>query len=294
MAEDDTTELTRALADVARVSTLLGKMVRVEGARAIVDVGGGRVPASLLGGRIPRAGDDVHVWFMNGKPFLMGVSTVQPFSGVVATTGVDVVTVSTEFGDLPGVPFLGEQPSSGDLVGLAWGEAGPYVIGVSSLTPDDPPVTPDVPNPTGQRVDVFTATGSGSAADGRSFGTSTGAVYASASQIGIYTYGSKVRDSLAGAVRVDRVEIYLAASRDSGNLPLLGTHPLEAVSGPTPAISNLRQIARPFSRWVDITDLAGVLRAGGGVGFNGAGFAIFTGIGSDPSQAGALRITYTK
>jgi hypothetical protein len=268
-------------------------MVRLEGVRAIVDVGGGRIPATLFGA-IPRPNDDLHVWFVNGKPFVMGPSALHPFNGVVVTANDDTATVSTEQGDYTDVPFFGESLSSGNLVGLAWGESGPYVIGVSSLTPEPPVTVPDAPQAGVQRVDTFTATGSGSAANGSSFRSGNGVVYASASQIGIYTYGSKVRDSLAGATSVDKVEIYRAATRDSGNLPQLGTHPLEAVSGTTPTISNLRALARPFSRWVDITDLRGPLAAGGGIGFDGAGFAIFTGIGTDPNQAGALRITYTK
>lgn len=293
MADDDTTELTRALAGQTTITTLVGRMVRLDGVRAIVDVGGGRIPAALFG-RIPRPNDDVHVWFVNGKPFVMGPSALQPFNGVVVTANDDTATVSTEQGDYTDVPFFGEGLSSGNLVGLAWGESGPYVIGVSSLTPDPPDTLPDAPATGSQRVDVFTATGSGSAANGASFRSANGVVYASASQIGIYTYGSKVRDSLAGASSVEKVEIYLAVTRDSGNLPQLGTHPLETVSGSTPTISNLRSLTRPFSRWVDITDLGGRLASGGGIGFDGAGFAIFTGIGSDPNQAGALRITYTK
>jgi hypothetical protein len=293
VADDDTTELTRALAEQSSITTLIGKMVRLEGVRAIVDVGGGRIPVTLIGGRIPRGNEDVHVWFLNGKSFLMGVSTPQPTQGVIATTGADVVAVTTDQGNFEGVPYLGEQPSSGDIVALAWGEGGPVVTGISSLTPDDPVTPPDQPASASQRVDTFTATGSGSAANGRSFGN-VNDVYASASQIGVFTYGSKLRDSLAGAVSIDKVEIFLTAKRDSGNLPQLGTHPLEQVSGVTPTISNLRPISRPFSRWVDITDLAKTLAAGGGVGFDGAGYAVFAGINSDPTQAGALRVTYTK
>lgn len=291
---DDTLEITRALAGVDRISTLVGTMVRLESGRAIVDVGGGRIPAALATGVIPRPADEVHVWFINGKPFVMGWSAPKPTTGVIATVGTDVVTVATELGNYPNVPFLGDQPSSGDIVSLAWGETGPVVVGISSLTPDEPDVAPDVPPPGQQRVDVFTATGSGSAANGQAFRSGSGVVYASASQIGIYTYGSKIRDTLSGAISVDKVEIYLSATRDSGNLPLLGNHPLESVAGTTPQVTNLRPIPRPFNRWVDITDLRGALAAGGGVGFDGAGFAIFSGIASDPTQAGALRVTYTK
>lgn len=294
MADDDTTELARALAATDRITTLVGTMVRLDGVRALVDVGGGRdVPATLFG-RIPRPNDTVHVWFVNGKPFVMGPSALQPFNGVVVTANDDTATVTTEQGDYSGVPFFADALSSGDLVGLAWGESGPYVIGVSSLTPEPPEVRPDVPASATQRTEIFSATGSGSAANGSAFRSANGVVYASASQVGIYAYGSKVRDSLTGAASIDRVEIYLSATRDSGNLPLLGRHPLEAVAGTTPPITALRSLARPFNRWVDITDLGGALAAGGGIGFDGAGFAIFTGIGTDPNQAGALRITYTK
>jgi hypothetical protein len=292
VADDDTTELARALADVTRVTTLVGKMVRLEGGRAIVDVGGGRIPASLFG-RIPRPGDDIHIWFMDGKPFVMGPSTLQPFSGVIVTVSGDTATVTTDVGDYPGVPFLGATLSSGDLVGLAWGENGPYVIGKSSLTPDAPPVPPDPTGPVTQRVETFTATGSGSGPTNGSFGN-VNDVYASASQIGVYTYGSKVRDALSGNQGIDKGEIYLAAKRDSGNLPLIGTQPLESIGGATPVVSNLSTIGRPFSRWVDITSLMPTLAAGGGIGFDGAGYAVFTGINSDPNQAGALRITYRK
>lgn len=298
---DDVDVLLSKFGEAQPVRMLTGRMVEMVSGRAIVDVEGSRVPA-LLTGPVPRPEDSLRLLFVGAQPYVVGVTSLRPDMGVVGTVGADYVQVVTDQGTYEGVKFLGTIPTSGDQVLLQWTQYAPVVVGVFGAAPVEPPAPPppEPPQPKVRR-EVFTATDSGTANEGGSNWWNPN-VYASSSTRGIYTYGTKLRDSLAGA-EILRIEIYLIALRDSGNLPRLGTQPRESVSGSAPTVSNLISLPRPIRGWELIFDatekpngIADAVKAGGGVGFDGAGYAIFKGKGVQPvdDQVGALRVTYRK
>lgn len=300
---DDVDVLLSKFGENEPVRMLTGKMVQMSGGRAIVDVEGSRIPA-LLSGPVPQPDASVRLLFVGAQPVIIGVTTLRPDVGTVGTVGTDYVQVITDQGTYEGVKFLGTIPSTGNQVLLTWTQwtQVPVVVGVFGAAPVEPPVppAPEPPQPVVKR-DVFTATGSGTANEGSSRWWNPN-VYASSSTRGIYTYGRKIRDTLRDAEPL-RVEMYLITLRDSGNLPRLGTQPLESVSGSAPTVSNLIPLPRPINGWELIFDaeskqngIAAALKAGGGIGFDGAGYAIFKGKGVQPvdDQVGALRVTYRK
>lgn len=266
---------------------------RVDG-EPTVDVDGSRIPVALVMFEPPTA-SEVHVWGLQGHWFAVGLVKQPPTEGVISTVAAERVGVQTDSGEFL-VPFLSTYtPSSGHVVKLGFDREGLHVIGQLSeeVVPRAAPPAPVGPV-TSRRADLFLATSSGSAARGTSRWF-TNQVFASASNVGIYAYGSKVRDTLQAAPPVERIEIYLPQvfNRAGSMAPRLGWHPLERRGGVTPTITAQREVS---SGWVDITDLADELRGGGGIGFDGAGYRIFAGIAMDgrqgDSQAGALRVTY--
>lgn len=260
-----------------------------------VDVGGGRIPAAMMCPP-PQVGDAVHVWCMNGQWFVMGMVVQPPSEGAVGFVTASDAQVITDDGTFMVPLFVGQTPASGDVVELGYGEQGLFILGRRSVAVV-PPVAPPAPAVAGgARTTIFRATGSGSAKRG-SDDWFTNEVHASASNVGVFVYGSKVRDTLAAAKSVAKVEIWLRTVRDSGNQPLIGVHPLERRAGPTPMIAQRKPLADPLNGWHDITEFAASLRAGGGVGFDGAGYTYFEGIPFDgkagDNEAGRLRVRYT-
>lgn len=297
---DDVDFLLSRFAEASKVRMFAGLMVDVEDGRAIVDIEGSHIP-TLMHGPIPRVDDPVRVLFLDDQPYLWGVTYPQPQIGVVGTIGTGYVQVLTDYGTFEQVQSGGTTPTSGETVLLAWPETGPVISSILTAAPP-PPVIPPTPDPVPKVMQtLFTATGSGTANEGGSNWWNRNP-YASSSTRGIYTYGRKIRDTLKGA-EVLRIEVYLITVRDSGNQPRIGTHPLESVEGTAPEMDNLMSLTRPVNGWELLFDhedkvngFADSLRSGGGVGFDGAGYTIFKGVGVAPvdNQVGALRVTYRK
>lgn len=284
-------QMLRAFREIPKLRAYQGTYVGTVDGQDLVDLGGSRIPASWLCPIVP-VGDVVHVWLIDTAAFVMAPVKPRPTEGVISTIAGDGLTVSvtTDSGDFTGVPFLSDYaPSSGHAVALLQGARGLIVAGQLS-TDVDPPVAPVPPPPAAAREEheeLFLASGSGSAARGSS-NWFTRSVYASSSNIGIYVY-STVEATLARAISVQKVEIFLSSSSHRGNPPSLGSHDKRSVSGPTPTVANQRNVS-PGPGWFEITDLADELRAGGGIGFDGNGYTIFRPSGE---QDGALRIKYT-
>lgn len=296
---DDTEIIRDELSKLPKFGALRGEYVGLIDGKHWVDVGGGRIPAALTC-PIPQVTAKVHVWFMDGQPFVVGLVTPKATEGAVTTVGVNTVSVTTDTGDYANLPYLvGFTPSSGDIVRILWGETGGIILGQPSDEIVQPP-PPPAPGGTGGGLVqlLFTATNSGSAANGSS-NWFTNQVHASASNIGIFTYGSKLRDNLRAADVFHTIEVYLTVVRDSGNQPLVGMQPLEDVAGVTPVVSDLTPLNDPLAGWKPLpTTFGPILAAGGGIGFDGAGFTYFGGVPvrgkpGDP-QAGALRITFSR
>lgn len=290
---DELDLIRQELADARRARVRVDQGVyvgRIDGVYA-ADVGGNRIPVTLTCPE-PQINDRVHVWFMPGQVYVTGLVIPPPSEGTVGfvtATGAQVITDQGEYV----IPFYaGQAPSSGQTVQLEYNAQGLRIAGALS-TDVVAPIAPPAPVVSVVRQpDLFTATGSGSARRGTS-NWWTNQVWASASNVGVYVYGAKVRQTLATAPPVRSVEIYLPVVRNRYGNMRLGWHALETRAGSTPTMQDPRVVG---GGWVDITDLAGRLASGGGIGFDGAGETVFQGIPmngkpGDP-QAGALRITY--
>lgn len=293
MTLDD--DIRRLEAEMPRIRVYQGAYVgRVDG-QTFVDVDQAqRIPASLMFPP-PPVGTDVRVWDLNGEWVIAGLVEQPPSEGVVSTIGGTRVTVITDRGEFS-VPYQSTYtPSSGDTVQLTFNEQGLSVLGRLSeeITPTPVPAPPVVTTP--RPADLFTATSSGSAKRGTST-WSTNQVVANPDSIGVYVYGSKIRDTLASGPTPTELWAYLPIVRNGYGQMRLGWHPLEERTGTTPTVSQLRTIDDVGDGWVDITDLIDSLKGGGGIGFDGAGDTVFQGVpvggrSGDP-QAGALRAIY--
>lgn len=288
---DHVDAILEALSKVPRLAVMAGTYVGLVDGQYTVDAGN-RVPVTMWCPE-PQIGDAVNVLSINGALYVTGMVTPPPTEGTVRTTNAARVQVETDQGMFT-VPYLtGYTPASGNVVQLGYSKsAGLHITGVLSddVTPAEVPPAPVVSSvrPPG----LVTATWSGSARRGTS-NWFTNRVWASASNIGAYGYGSKVADTFAVYGIPNRIDVYLpAVSNKYGNMRL-GWHPYETRSGVTPAVTSLRIVG---TGWVDITDLGPQLAAGGGIGFDGAGETVYQGIpmGGQPgdTQAGALRLTY--
>lgn len=277
--------LKKKLAQASKVTTLVGQFVGVENGEALVDAGGGRFPAALLG-QLPEVASDVHVWFVNGQPFIMGPTKLLPTTGTVTVVSGLTVTVSTVVGTFT-LPFLSWYgPQVGDVVKIAWGDM-PIVLGVPSTKLPDP-VAPSAPpsSDSMRRVDTFTAIDSGSY-NQRWWQDE---IWASDNNTGAAFYGTKITDTLKGRT-VDKFEVYISAIQIFGSAPNFITH--TSARKPSGNVSVANTNAVPVSNgWVTLPKSMGqaIVDNGGGLGVNHGGYNKFRSINED-RQSFALRIT---
>ena len=288
---DDIDLIREQLARMPRINVTQGVYVGLVDGRFWVDAPL-RIAVSMMCPE-PQVGDPVHILMVNDAPYVTGMVTPPPTEGTVQTVGAARVTVETDQGSYS-VPYVTSYtPASGNVVQLGYTRtAGLHVVGM--LSDDVAPV--EVPSAPVQQAarppSLILAAWSGSAREGTA-SWFTNRVWASASNIGLYGYGSKARDTLAAHGIPDRLEIFLpVVSNRYGNMRL-GWHPYETRTGVTPPVTSTRVVG---SGWVDITDLAPRLATGGGIGFDGAGQTVYEGVPMDgkpgDTQAGALRLTY--
>lgn len=279
------TMLKKKLAAAAKVTALVGQFVGVDGGDTFVDVGGGRIPAFLLG-PLPQVGANVHVWFVNGQPFIMGPTDVLPSTGTVTAVSGLTVTVSTLVGNFT-LPFLSWYgPVVGDVVKIAWGDM-PIVLGVPSTKLPDPPKPPPPPAAaSAKRIDVFTAIDTGSY-NQRWWQDE---IWASDNNTGAAFYGTKIRDTLKGRA-VLGFQVYISAIQIYGDRPNFVTHTSAKKPAGNVSVSNRTPVAVKDG-WLTLPNSMGqqIVDNGGGLGVDGGGFNKFRSIGQD-RQSFALRIT---
>lgn len=266
--------------------------------RVQIDVGGGLIPAEVATSYMPEINEAVHVLFVDGKPYMLGPAVPKPAWGVIVTVASGLATVSTDAGNLVGVPYpFGSTLSSGEQVKLYWAE-GPYILSKMSTSPTPPPPDPSGGGATPQtRQQVFTAIQSGSWQINGSRWIDD-EPRASLGYYGAWHYGTKIADTIPAAAYNGGVEMFTRFSSRSGNAPNFALHN-QATRGGAPALSGDVAWA-PADGWNRLPESVQVLyfnslKAGGGafgIGLNHGGQNRFMGIGSDP-QSGALRITYT-
>lgn len=287
--------LATALQGVPNVSTIIGVYAGNDGTSALVNVDDSRQSVPALGGVWPIVGDRVRLLRVNQSLFLLGPVQQRANLGRITVVGSPKCTVEYPPGSgvtqMMGVP-KGSSPAVGDSVVIEWGgEAASTVVAVISSGTDQPtPADPSGPPASSSGQQTFTAADSGSFQNGRWW---TNQVYASASNKSAFFYGSKIADTIPDGATIDSIRVFLSPTKNSGNQPRIGTHGYLSNPGGSPTISNLISLPSA-SGWVGLpTSFGDLLKTGAqlGVGFDGAGYAIFRGTQQD-GQAGALDISW--
>ena len=286
----DVEQIQALLDGKSKVRWYVGTFVGMVGRAATVDLAGGRITGmSTATPYRPQVNDTVWVVFTDRVPVMMGPTVMPSDSGtVVAVTPQDAL-VSTDMGEIRATYNVGVAISSGQNVKLMW-SAGPHIVGVMSSmpTPPTPPPPPagDVPV---TRVDIFTATQAGSFRD--PYGWNLDEVWAAPNVLGAWFYGTKIRDTLAGAV-VQKIELFATPTELAGSAPAFATHPHAGLPTDAPTLSNGTPVNVTSEQWVTLPLAFGQYLAAnaGGIGVDHGGFNKFRSLKQDP-QSGALRIT---
>ncbi|MDN4616401.1 hypothetical protein P5G50_18290 [Leifsonia sp. F6_8S_P_1B] len=261
----------------------------MDGNRAIVDFGDGRVPADMGMTVLPEVNDSVWILTIDGKdPLVMGFTIPRPGEGTVTSIAGTLVTVSTSLGKVDAQ--CGFTVGVGDLVKLYWND-GPYVVGPlpSPTTPGEVPSAPD--GGPKERTQVFTATESGSYR-GRWW---TPQVRAGDTNQGIWAYGAKIPGTIPGSATILSVEVFQSIVSTNGAPAIFGLHGFSSVSGaPAPSFGPQQPVGISGGFVPLPTSWGDSLKAGGGylgVGVNHGGDTIFNSVAAD-GMSGALRIRY--
>jgi hypothetical protein len=293
---DDATFLLGLIAGKSKVTVELGEFQGLEGTRALIDVGGGRIPVEVATAYRPMQGEPVQVLFVDGKPFMLGSALPRPGNGVVVSVDGDLATVDTDQG-----PVVADYPDGllvapGDFVKLYWSD-GPFVLQVRSTTPDDPVIPPPPDEGPQTRQETFTAVQSGSwQLNGSRW--STGEPRASDGYLGAWHFGSKMRDTIPAGATLVSVELFFRYVSRFGNPPNVGLHSQLSQGGapdvfdafPWAVADGWNTVPADHAQtWFD------ALKSGGskaGVVLNHGGVNRFAAVGAEP-QSGAVRVTWT-
>lgn len=293
---DDSEVLLKRIAGKSNVRVELGYYRALDFPRAVIDVGGGRIPAEFATAYEPEVNEQVQVLWVDGKPFVIGPAKLRPSMGVVVTAPVgNKVTIDTDIGQITATYNADIALSSGTAVRLHWG-AGPYVMSRMSTQPDVP-IDPGAGGTAGvNRQETFTATNAGAwqVAGGR---WSSDQPRASNGYLGAWFFGSKIRDTVAASAQMVSVEVYVKYASRFGSPPNFAMHS-QAVPGGVPDLSaefawavNDGWNRLPHSVEATYFD---ALKAGGpalGIGLKQGGVNRFVSLGED-AQSGAIRITW--
>jgi hypothetical protein len=285
------------LAGIPGVDLFLGVFAGAADSLAQVNIDDRQLTVPALGNSWPMIGDRVRLLRVGKATIMLGSVQQRATVGRVTAPGSPRCTVEYPAGSgvtqLMGYP-KGATPEVGDVVLISWdGEAGGTVTAIVTAAGGQDGPIPEPPTPP-QQTDfqsVFTMSDSGSFRDGSWW---TNQVYASPSNQSAYFPGSgKIADTIPDDATIDSIAIWLPVNRDTGNRPRIGTHSYQTKPGGPPTISNLTDLGTQ-SGWVQLpTSYGDLLKTGeqSGIGFDGAGFAIFAGTQQD-GQAGALDIAW--
>jgi hypothetical protein len=283
----------RELARIPEVKTKLAILVERVGSRVVVNIGLTSVTLPFVGLYLPPVGHAVQMDYRDGRWVVSGPASPLPGEGTITTASTPRAVVTAW-----GVPYTLRHASSytpvlNDLVGITWSADEGIIDGKLSAASG---VTPPATNPGGGGLQTyhppqFTAIDSGSWNGSRWW---TNDVYASASNDGAFFYGSKIRDTIPDSASIISCGVYIPIRTINVNAPgqmrlhLNATKPggaptFSGSASPIPATSGWHPVP---NAWID------VLKSGnGGIGFDGGGYWIIRGNGSD-AQAGALDIYY--
>lgn len=285
----------KQLAQVTRARTESAIFVRMEGRLAVVNIGTSTVAIPCVGFNPPLPGMPVRVDWVNGSPSVTGPTRPLNPLGVITSAGSPRATVAVD-----GVQYLmpviaGYTAAVNDEVIINWNIPGGQITG--KLAAVDEPDSPGENGGTSREPFTVTvrATNSGRFQSGS--GWWGRGPWASSSNQGIWTYGSRVRDAV-GSGTATSASIYLPLISEVGNAAI-GVHPHAGIPGGAPSI--LFGVNLPAGRrggwWPLDPSFAPYLAAGGrGVGVyapGGGGYTRWRGVDED-GLSGALRISGTR
>lgn len=255
-----------------------------------VDMGQSRFACDFGTGYVPRVGETVQVMTVDDRHLLFPARAL-PGVGTVMTLGSTQVTVQTTAGEFT-MPYVGEPPTSGQIVGISWSEQ-PFVIGALSVQPEGRPPAPD-PGAGGVRSATFQTIDTGS----HNIGSSNywqQQVWASDSTYGGWFYGTQVADTIPAGASLVSLEFYVSWQQRYGSAPNFGLHGLASKSGQL-SFTNVQAWA-PGGGWQTPPNAAAwfnALKAGGGrlgVGLRNGGYNKLSSRAQD-GMTGALRISW--
>lgn len=272
----------------SKVQLLPGNYRGLDGLRVVVDFDGGRVPAHPTTAYRPEVNEPVWVAVVDGVAFMLGPTVPKPADGTYVSDSGGVATVATDIGDVEATYLSGASFTPGDELKLFWSD-GCHILGKKSTSVAAGQVPPPGGSEASRFVKTFTAIDSGSYQSG--YGWRINDVWSSASNIGAWFYGTKIRDTIPDNAVIVSAEIYLPLLKDLGAAPF-GRH--DQASKPGGAVTITATSTLPGkSGWVSIpTSLIDELKVNtGGLGFGLGGYNIWAGTQKD-GQSGAVRVTY--
>lgn len=285
------------LAGKSRVTTLVGRYVGNEGLLALVDMGDQRVTVPFLTGMVPQINEPVHVWSVDGSPFMVGPTAPKPGVGVVTEVSGLTVSVETAFGTHV-MQYAGIDPMVGETVGISWSSTPWCTVLSEAPTPPAPPPDPGPGNAQTQTATFF-ATDAGST-DRGSPRWWQAQPWASNTTYGAWFYGSQIADTIpddAELVVTDGVPqffFYASWVQRFGGLPRFTLHDAGG-KGPIPGMSaynewdpgNGFQVPPDPGAWFTLLKTGAYV----GVGLNQGGFNKFASLAQD-GMSGAIKITW--
>lgn len=291
MTRSSSEQIQEALAAVPTQQSLVGTFVSQVGSVATVIQGNTVLQVKAAAAGLV-TGDPVRLERRNGELIMIGPSRPRATVGVIQTTGTECVV---EYPPSSGVTALlprdaAYTPAVNDIVALVWTERGGFISGKFSNTPAAPAPPLPPPVPTGDFDVTFTALDSGAYQGG--YGWRTNEVWSSASNLGAWFYGSKIRDTIPDGAVIKSATIFLPLRQQLGAAPF-GRHGSEAKPGGPVTFAGLSTLGSN-SGWVAIpTSLIDHLKANpGGLGYDYGGYNIWRGTQQD-GLSGALNVTYT-
>jgi hypothetical protein len=293
---DDSQYLLTLISDKTKTAVELGNFRGLDGNRAVVDVGGGRIPAEFATAYLPEVNDAVQVLFIDGKPYLLGSALPKPGEGEVVSVEGNIAVLSTEVGEVRSPYPAGLLVVPGDVVKLMWSD-GPFVLDVMSTSPPRP-TPPGPPSEGGQdRNETFTALGSSGSWQINGSRWSSDQPRASDGYLGAWFYGSKIADTIPAGAVLKSIDVYFRYASKFGSPPNVGLHS-QTDRGGAPDVTD--QFGWAVSDgWnavpADKRDLFfNGLKAGGGkrgIGLRHGGVNRFASVGED-ALSGAIRISW--
>lgn len=279
-------QLLTALDGKSTIRPMVGQYRGRVGGRALVDVGGGRIPVDVVTSYCPALNEDVSVWFIDGVPQMVGPSKLKAVSGVVVFVTNQFVTVDTDEGQRVMTYPQGLVLSSGQMVRIQPDDGG-AVLHIMSTTPEPVEVPPpSVGGGPVEHTNVFTAVDGGSYR-GRWWNSE---IWGSDTNTGAAFYGTKVADTIPDTAPILSLEVFISPLMISGGNPVFFVH--NSASKPGGNVTRiLSQVIAPVPGWLALPTIWGdTLKSQyTGVGVGSGGYHKFKSVQQDP-QSFALRI----